>query len=322
MSGAGAPIGVFDSGVGGLTVARAIMDQLPAESIRYLGDTAHGPYGPQPIADVRAHALAAMDQLVESGVKMLVVACNSASAACLHDARERYDVPVVEVILPAVRRGVAATRNGRVGVIGTQTTVRSRAYDDAFAAAPQVTITSAACPSFVDFVERGITSGRQILGLAQSYLEPLQRAEVDTLVLGCTHYPLLTGAISHVMGDGVTLVSSAEETAKDVFKVLTDEDLLRDRDDSPGADVSPGEHRFFSTGDAATFHRLAERFLGPVVGPIATLPAAHSVKANDDTERQAATDAAESPEALDGPAVPVPVPYSVDSIPVPNHGAA
>ncbi len=322
MSGAGAPIGVFDSGVGGLTVARAIMDQLPAESIRYLGDTAHGPYGPQPIADVRAHALAAMDQLVESGVKMLVVACNSASAACLHDARERYNVPVVEVILPAVRRGVAATRNGRVGVIGTQTTVRSRAYDDAFAAAPQVTITSAACPSFVDFVERGITSGRQILGLAQSYLEPLQRAEVDTLVLGCTHYPLLTGAISHVMGDGVTLVSSAEETAKDVFKVLTDEDLLRDRDDSPGADVSPGEHRFFSTGDAATFHRLAERFLGPVVGPIATLPAAHSVKAADDTERQAATDAAESPEALDGPAVPVPVPYSADSIPVPNHGAA
>lgn len=322
MSGAGAPIGVFDSGVGGLTVARAIMDQLPAESIRYLGDTAHGPYGPQPIADVRAHALAAMDQLVESGVKMLVVACNSASAACLHDARERYDVPVVEVILPAVRRGVAATRNGRVGVIGTQTTVRSRAYDDAFAAAPQVTITSAACPSFVDFVERGITSGRQILGLAQSYLEPLQRAEVDTLVLGCTHYPLLTGAISHVMGDGVTLVSSAEETAKDVFKVLTDEDLLRDRDDSPGADVSPGEHRFFSTGDAATFHRLAERFLGPVVGPIATLPAAHSVKATDDTERPAATDAAESPEALDGPAVPVPVPYSADSIPVPNHGAA
>jgi len=330
VSGSGAPIGVFDSGVGGLTVARAIMAQLPAESIRYLGDTAHSPYGPQPIADVRAHALAAMDQLVESGVKLLVVACNSASAACLHDARERYDLPVVEVILPAVRRAIAATRNGNIGVIGTQTTVRSRAYDDAFAAAPQVSITSAACPSFVDFVERGITSGRQILGLAQSYLEPLLRAQVDTLVLGCTHYPLLTGAISHVLGDGVTLVSSAEETAKDVFKVLTHEDLLRDADDVPGGDVSPGEHRFFSTGDAETFHRLAERFLGPTVGPIATLPAvpaattsADTAKTSDDTERQMATDAGEPPDtAPDGTAVPVPLPYSADSIPVPIIGAA
>ncbi|MDQ3475518.1 MAG: glutamate racemase [Actinomycetota bacterium] len=332
MTGAAAPIGVFDSGVGGLTVARAIMDQLPAESIRYLGDTAHSPYGPQPIADVRAHALAAMDQLVESGVKMLVVACNSASAACLRDARERYAVPVVEVILPAVRRAIAATRTGNVGVIGTQTTVRSRAYDDAFAAAPQVRITSAACPSFVDFVERGITSGRQILGLAQSYLEPLQRAEVDTLVLGCTHYPMLTGAISHVMGDGVTLVSSAEETAKDVFRVLTDEGLLRDgadpsgerEDRDPSADaVSLGEHRFFSTGDADTFHRLAERFLGPAVGPIATLPVGQSsAKAAEDTETRLGSDAATSPDTTpDGRAVPVPGQYSADRIPVPNAGA-
>jgi glutamate racemase len=322
VTGAAAPIGVFDSGVGGLTVARAIMDQLPAESIRYLGDTANGPYGPQPIADVRAHALAAMDQLVESGVKLLVVACNSASAACLHDARERYDVPVIEVILPAVRRAIAATRSGKIGVIGTQTTVGSRAYDDAFAAAPQVSISSAACPSFVDFVERGITSGRQILGLAQSYLEPLQRAEVDTLVLGCTHYPLLTGAISHVMGDGVTLVSSAEETAKDVFRVLTDEDLLRDGADTAGEEVSPGEHRFFSTGDAESFHRLAERFLGPAVGPIATLPVVQTAKAGDDTEARVPTDAAAPPDTTpDGTAVAVPAQYSADSIPVPNAAA-
>jgi len=318
VTGAGAPIGVFDSGVGGLTVARAIMDQLPAESLRYLGDTAHSPYGPQPIADVRAHALAAMDQLVESGVKMLVVACNSASAACLRDARERYDVPVVEVILPAVRRAIAATRTGRVGVIGTETTVRSRAYDDAFAAAPQVTITSASCPSFVDFVERGITSGRQILGLAQSYLEPLQRSEVDTLVLGCTHYPMLTGAISHVMGDGVTLVSSADETAKDVFRVLTDEDLLREDADLPGEDgaagsgVSVGEHRFFSTGNAETFHRLAARFLGPAVGPIARLPAALIPGVGTDTQPVPGT-------AAEGQRVPVP--YSAGSIPVPGNGA-
>src|SRR5215203_5883443 len=193
LPGADAPIGIFDSGVGGLTVARAVLDQLPTESVRYVGDTAHGPYGPLPIAEVRRHSLAVMDDLVAAGVKMLVVACNSASSACLRDARERYDIPVVEVIQPATRRAVAATRNNRVGLIGTQITVDSRAYDDAFAAAPQVTLTSTACPRFVDFVERGVTTGRQLLQLATHYLEPVVGADVDTLVLGCTHYPLLTG---------------------------------------------------------------------------------------------------------------------------------
>src|SRR4051794_20267526 len=136
MRGADAPIGIFDSGVGGLTVARAVLDQLPHEAIRYIGATANGPYGPLPIADVRRHSLAVMDDLVSDGVKMLVVACNSASAASLRDARERYDVPVVEVVLPAVRRATAATRNGQVGVIGTQATITSGAYEDAFAASP------------------------------------------------------------------------------------------------------------------------------------------------------------------------------------------
>jgi glutamate racemase len=252
-----APIGIFDSGVGGLTVARAILDQLPHEQVTYLGDTAHLPYGPKPIADVRRYALACMDQLVGSGVKLLVIACNSASAACLSDARERYQVPVVEVIRPAVRRAVAATRNGHVGVIGTRATVTSGAYTDAFAAAPQVTVHSVACPQFVDFVERGITSGRALLGLASGYLEPLQQASVDTLVLGCTHYPLLAGVIGLVMGDNVTLVSSADETAKDVYRVLNKLDLFRPDD------ASPPEHRFLATGDPAVFARLAYRFLGP-----------------------------------------------------------
>src|SRR5436309_14485664 len=153
MSNALAPIGVFDSGVGGLTVARAIIDQLPDEDIVYVGDTGNGPYGPLSIPEVRAHALAIGDDLVDRGVKALVIACNTASAACLRDARERYDVPVVEVILPAVRRGVAATHSGRIGVIGTEGTVRSQAYDDAFAAAREVRIRSVACPRFVDFVE-------------------------------------------------------------------------------------------------------------------------------------------------------------------------
>src|SRR5262249_31377059 len=133
-----APIGIFDSGVGGLTVARAILDQLPHEEIVYVGDTANVPYGPKPIAEVRRHALACLDRLVAERVRLLVIACNSASAACLHDARERYSVPVIEVIRPAVRRAVAATRNGNVGVIGTVATITSQAYVDAFAAAPQV----------------------------------------------------------------------------------------------------------------------------------------------------------------------------------------
>jgi glutamate racemase len=251
-----APIGVFDSGVGGLTVARAILDQLPRERLVYLGDTAHVPYGPKPIAEVRRYALAGLDALAAEGVKLLVIACNAATAACLHDARERYDVPVVEVIRPAVRRAVAATRNGRVGVIGTRATIGSGAYEDAFAAAPQVRVTSVACPQFVDFVERGITTGRPLLGLASAYLEPLQRAGVDTLVLGCTHYPLLSGLIGLVMGDEVTLVSSADEAAKEVYRVLVESQLTR-ADDAP----TP-THRLLTTGDTAGFGRLAHRFLG------------------------------------------------------------
>lgn len=264
-----APIGIFDSGVGGLTVARAILDQLPNEEVRYLGDTAHFPYGPKPIAQVRRYALAGLDRMVADRVKLLVIACNSASSACLHDARERYDVPVVEVIRPAVRRAVAATRNGRVGVIGTVATITSGAYEDAFAAAPHVRVTSAACPQFAEFVERGVTSGRALLGLAQAYLEPLRRAGVDTLVLGCTHYPMLAGMISLVMGEDVTLVSSADETAKEVYRMLTERDLLR-------TDTTPPRHEFLATGDLAPFARLAERFLGravPVAGPGAELAA-------------------------------------------------
>ena len=266
MSGTGslndAPIGMVDSGVGGLTVARAVLDQLPHESLHYVGDTANSPYGPKPLAEIRRHALGIMDELVGSGVKALVIACNAASSACLRDARERYDVPVVEVVLPATRRAIAATRNGRVGVIGTIATITSGSYDDAFAAAPDIELTTAACPRFAEFVERGVTSGRQLLGLAESYLAPLNAAGVDTLVLGCTHYPLLTGLLSVVMGDAVTLVSSAEETAKDVYRVLLREDLLRP-DDAP-----PPQHVFRATGEYETFDRLRHRFLGPEIAAV------------------------------------------------------
>ncbi|MBC9957096.1 glutamate racemase [Yimella sp. cx-51] len=254
-----APIGIFDSGYGGLTVARAVLDQLPHESIAYLGDTARAPYGPRPIAETRQFALECLDRLVAHGVKALVIACNTASAAVLHDARERYDVPLVEVIRPAVRRAVRATRNGRVGVISTAGTHQSGAYLDAFAAAPQLQVSSRPCPRFVEFVEAGVTSGPELLDVARDYLRPMQQQEVDTLVLGCTHYPLLTGAISYVMGDGVTLVSSAEETAKDVYRVLADGDLLA----APSQDM-PGLS-FTTTGDPEEFRRLSKRFLG--LGP-------------------------------------------------------
>lgn len=257
-----APIGIFDSGVGGLTVARAILDQLPNESTMYVGDTARGPYGPRPLAEVRTFALEALDYLVEQGVKTIVIACNTASAAMLRDARERYSVPVIEVIQPAVRRAVAATRSGRIGVIGTQATVDSKAYLDAFAAAPQLEITSIACPLFVEFVERGETSGLAITNIAESYLRPIMAAKVDTLVLGCTHYPLLTGVISYIMGNEVSLVSSAEETAKDLYRVLVENSLLRDPK-SP-----PPTHSFLATGDAQSFEALARRFLGPEVGNV------------------------------------------------------
>lgn len=254
-----APIGIFDSGVGGLTVARAILDQLPHESVLYLADTARFPYGPKTIAQVRAYALECLDHLVAEGVKMLVIACNSASSAVLRDARERYDVPVVEVIQPAVRAAVSASRTGRVGLVATQATVTSRSYDDAFAAAPHVTLTSVACPRFVDFVERGITMSDELLDVARGYVRPITDAGCDTLILGCTHYPLLTGVISYVAGDGVTLVSSADETAKDVYRVLHDRGLGR-------AEQAPEpRHRFQSTGDPAPFGVLGRRFLGPEI---------------------------------------------------------
>jgi glutamate racemase len=267
---ADAPIGIVDSGVGGLTVARAILDLLPHEPLLYLGDTARGPYGPLPIATVRSHALEVMDLLVDRGVKALVIACNSASSAVLRDARERYatgrGVPVIEVIAPAVRRSVATTRGGRIGVIGTQATIGSRAYDDSFAAAPHLHVASVACPAFVDFVEAGITHGPELERVARDYLQPLIDEGVDTLVLGCTHYPLLAGVISYVMGDHVALVSSADETAREVFKTLRENNLLR-HDDLP-----PPEHRFLATGDPEGFAVVARRFLGPEVHSVDGVP--------------------------------------------------
>ena len=263
-----APIGIFDSGLGGLTVARAVIDKLPDEEIIYLGDTEHTPYGSRAIAQVRSLTLSALDELASRGVKALVIACNTATAAALADARERYwidaGIPVIEVITPAARQSVSATRNRHVGVIGTKATIQSEAYLRALAAVPGLRVTQQACPAFVDFVEAGVTTGDEIETVATEYLTPLKAAGVDTLILGCTHYPLLTGVISRVMGDGVTLVTSSEATANMTYNELVDRALLHD----PWPEGARPEHQFLATGASDAFPLLARRFLGPEVGSV------------------------------------------------------
>lgn len=222
----------------------------------YVGDTARTPYGPRPIAEVRRFALEILDDLVSQGVKMLVIACNTASAAVLRDARERYDVPVIEVIAPTVRSAASITRNGKVGLIGTTGTIQSRAYDDLFAVRPEITLTSVACPRFVELVEAGETSGPEVLAVAEEYLTPLVERGIDTLVLGCTHYPFLRGAIGQVVGRDVALVSSDIETANEVYRTLTELNLLRSETTDPVV-------RYEATGaDTAEFVDLAQRMLG------------------------------------------------------------
>lgn len=253
------PIGMFDSGFGGLTVARAVIDLLPDEQLVYLGDTARYPYGPRPLPEVRRFALEIAAHLVNhAGVKALVVACNTASAAALDDLAARYDVPVVGVIEPGARAAVSVTRNGRVGVIGTVGTIESGAYQHAIATIdPHVEVTVAACPGFVEFVERGETSSHQVHVLAERLLAPVQDAEVDTLLLGCTHYPFLARTIGDVMGREVVLVSSADETAFELRDLLWGSAAARE----------PSECRpdpvFLTTGDANWFTDQGARLLGP-----------------------------------------------------------
>jgi glutamate racemase len=256
------PIGVFDSGVGGLTVVRAIVDLLPREPIRYLGDNGRFPYGPRPVGEIRAFALEIAAYLVRRDVKMLVVACNSIEVAAIADVAGAHGVPVVGVIDPGVRAAVRATRNGRIGVIGTEATVASGAYERAIrATGAEVRLASAACPAFVEHVERGDTSSEELLGLARGYLGPLNAEGVDTLILGCTHYPMLSGLIQLVMGEEVVLVSSAEETAKDVYATLVSGGLLRE-------DPRVPQHEFITTGDPEQFRRIAHHFLGPALGGV------------------------------------------------------
>jgi glutamate racemase len=250
---------MFDSGFGGLTVARALIDLLPAEHLVYLGDTGRYPYGPRPLDEVRGFAEQITDLLVhEHGVKLLIVACNTAAAAGLEHLQTRADIPVLGVIEPGVRSLARASHSGRAGVVGTVGTIGSGAYQRAVAElAPRLELTCAACPGFVEFVERGDTRSDQVVVLAERLLAPVRDAKVDALLLGCTHYPFLARTLSDVMGREVVLVDSADETAFEVRSLLTGSALARD----PAG--GPAEHRWLSSGDVETFRRLGRQMLGP-----------------------------------------------------------
>ncbi|MFZ4515098.1 MAG: glutamate racemase [Acidimicrobiia bacterium] len=261
------PIGVFDSGLGGLTVLRALIDLLPNEDVLYFGDTARFPYGPKPHEEVVKFSIEIADRLVEEGVKMIVVACNSATAVALETLQARYPIPIIGVVEPGVRAALQVTRSQRVGIIGTVATITSGAYQRAVEThAPDLEVACAACPGFVEFVEAGEVDSEQVYLLATRLLAPIRDANVDTLVLGCTHYPLLARTIARAVGPEVVLVSSADETAFAVRQMLLD---------SVEASATPDRiprHRFATSGDATTFARLGVQFLGPEVARVEEWP--------------------------------------------------
>jgi glutamate racemase len=250
-----AAIGIFDSGVGGLTVLHAILESLPAEHLIYLGDTGRTPYGNKSAEIITRYALESADFLVERRLKLLVVACNAATATALEALRAHVAVPVIGVVEPGVRAALRVSRNGRIGVIGTEATVGSGAYTRALRAhAPAVEVFTRACPLFVPLAEEGWTEGAVARAVAETYLASLARSGIDTLILGCTHYPLLKGLIAEVMGPAVTLVDSAEETAREVADRLAAEGGARP--------AGPGSTSFFVTDAPDRFVRIGQRFLG------------------------------------------------------------
>lgn len=251
-----APIGVFDSGIGGLTVVHELIRQLPHESIVYFGDTARVPYGPKSPDTVRRYSREIAAYLTEQGVKAIVVACNTATAHALGTLRSELSLPVVGVVEPGARAAVAATRTGRIGVIGTVGTIKSGAYERAICAlSPTAQVVARACPLFVPLVEEGWVDHEATRLIAETYLEPLVKANVDTLVLGCTHYPLLKPLLRQVMGPDVRLIDSAEETAAESARTLAGNGLA-------APDASRATYRFVASDDSDQFLRVGQRFLG------------------------------------------------------------
>jgi glutamate racemase len=254
---------MFDSGFGGLTVARAVIDVLPKESLVYIGDTGRYPYGPRPASEVREFALEIAWSLVnDHNAKAIVVACNTASAAAFNELAEVLPVPVVSVVEPGARALAVATTVRRVGVIGTVGTISSGAYQRALADVDaSLDLTATACPGFVEFVERGQTHGDEVVLLAERLLAPVINAGIDALLLGCTHYPYLSRVISEVMGAGVTLVSSADETAFALAEMLKHESLLSESEQE-------GSRTFLSSGDVEWFADFGRRLLGPELSSV------------------------------------------------------
>ena len=257
-----APIGIFDSGFGGLTVARAVVDLLPFEDIVYVGDTGRYPYGPRPLDEVRGFSRQIAAKLIDDyGVKIIVVACNTAAAAGLEGICGDRAVPVLSVVEPGLRAAQRATVAGRIGVIGTVGTISSGAYQRALIAldpSGETELTCAACPGFVEFVERGETDSDQVYVLAERLLAPIREAKVDTLLLGCTHYPFLARTISDVVGRDVVLVSSADETAFELKNLLNQMGIANRSNEA-------GRHVWISSGDVETFRTLGRRLMGPEI---------------------------------------------------------
>lgn len=258
------PIGMFDSGFGGLTVARSVIDLLPSEDLVYIGDTARYPYGSKPASEVRSYAIELATSLVRDfNAKLIIVACNTAASVALGELQSLLSVPVIGVVEPGAQALVEATTNNRVAVIGTVGTIASGAYESAVAGAShkilrEVSLTATACPGFVEFVERDETSGQAVTKLAEKLLAPIRKAGVDALLLGCTHYPYLSAVISEVMGSGVKLINSADATASEVRDVLIKNNISRSVDDEVKS-----SHEFYSSGDVQHFAELGRRFLGP-----------------------------------------------------------
>lgn len=245
------PIGVIDSGVGGLTVAIELMRQLPKERLIYLGDTKRCPYGPRPEAEIRKFTWGMVEFLLEKEIKMLVIACNTATAYTLTELQEELDIPVIGVIQPGSRAAINVTKNNHIGVIGTEGTVSSRAYTNALHTInDKIQVTSLACPEFVPMVEQGILGGEDAYHVVDETLTPIKSGvTMDTLILGCTHYPILRNTIQQVMGEKVTLISSSEERARETSTILAVHHLLNQVDNNP-------THTLYTTGELAIFEKL------------------------------------------------------------------
>lgn len=252
------PIGVFDSGVGGLTVVKELIRQLPHEDIIYFGDTARVPYGIKSKETVIRFSIENILFLLKHDVKLICVACNTVSSLALPEIKKNFKLPIVGVLSPGAREAVYATRNKRIGVIGTKGTIKSRAYENEIKRIdPDIKIFAQACPLFVPFVEEGWLKGKVVMEVARKYLKPLKRAGVDTVILGCTHYPVLKPVIKKVLGNKVALIDSAKQVSVEVRKILGEENMLN----SSGR----GEHKFFVSDNPEWFSGLARRFLGKSV---------------------------------------------------------